>query len=181
MHNGLIAVIVVVVVVAAAAVAWFYYQKQRSARLRARFGPEYQRVVQESGSRVRAERELERREKRVERMHIRSLTPEERERFAVAWRQDQAHFVDDPQEAVIEADRLVAEVMKTRGYPVANLDMRLEDISVDHPNLVRNYMAAREIVSRQQRGEASTEDLRQALVYFRALFDDLLDVQGVTR
>ena len=131
--------------------------------------------------RSRAERELESREKRVERLHIRALDPRDRERFAEAWREDQKRFVDDPKGAVMEADRLVTEVMKARGYPVADFDERVDYISVDHPRVVENYRAARVIVDRHKRGEAGTEDLRQALIYYRALFDELLELAEVRR
>jgi hypothetical protein len=137
--------------------------------------------VNELGNRTKAERDLERREKRVERLHIRSLPPASRDRFAEAWREDQARFVDDPAGAVVEADRLVGDVMHERGYPVADFDQRVDDISVDHPHLVQNYRAAREIVLRHKRGQASTEDLRRALVHYRALFDELLEAQEERR
>jgi hypothetical protein len=174
-------ILIAVVIVLCAIVAWLLISRQRSRRLRSRFGPEYQRTVNELGSRSKAERDLERREKHVQRLNIRPLAPAARDRFAEAWREDQARFVDDPKGAVIEADRLVAEVMRERGYPVADFEQRVDDISVDHPHLVQNYRAAREIVVRHKRGEASTEDLRQALVYYRALFDELLEVQEVKR
>ena len=120
---------------------------------------------------------LEQREKRVEQLHIRPLTREEGRRFAEAWRADQARFVDDPKAAVIEADRLVGEVMQARGYPVSDFEQRAADISVHHPHVVENYRAAHEVAVRAKRGEASTESLRQALVYYRKLFEDLLEVE----
>src|SRR5204863_4139768 len=111
------------------------------------------------GNRRRAEQELERREHRVERLNIHPLAGPDHDRFVAAWRADQARFVDDPAGAVTEADRLVQEVMKTRGYPVADFDQRVEDISVDHPHLVQNYRSARELADRHRRGEAGTEEL----------------------
>jgi len=162
-------------------VAWLLLDRRRSLRLRSRFGPEYERTVRESGDRRRAENELERREKRVERLHVHPLSMRDRDRFVAEWRADQARFVDDPAGAVTEADRLVQEVMKLRGYPVADFDQRVEDISVDHPHLVENYRAARDLAERHRRGQASTEDLRKALVYYRGLFDELLEVQEVSR
>ena len=174
--------LIIAVVVLAAVVVWLVLDRQRSRRLRSRFGPEYERTVRESGDRRRAEQDLERREKRVERLHIQPLPMRDRERFLAAWRADQAKFVDDPAGAVTDADQLVQEVMRARGYPVADFDQRVEDISVDHPHLVQNYRAAREVVMRHRRGEASTEDLRKALVYYRGLFDELLETpQEVTR
>jgi hypothetical protein len=173
--------LIVAVIILVAAVAWLLLDRRRSLRLRSRFGPEYERTVRESGDRRRAENELERREKRVERLHVHPLSMGDRDRFVAEWRDDQARFVDDPAGAVTEADRLVQEVMKLRGYPVADFDQRVEDISVDHPHLVENYRAARELAARHRRGEASTEDLRKALVYYRGLFDELLEVQEVSR
>ena len=175
-------VLIAIIVVLCAAVAWLLMARQRSMRLRSKFGPEYQRTVSEFGDRTKAERDLERREKRVERLNVRPLPPATRERYVQEWKQDQARFVDDPKGAVLEADRLVANVMRERGYPVSDFEQRVDDISVDHPHVVRNYRAAREIVMRQERRQASTEDLRKALVYYRALFDELLQTpQEVVR
>jgi hypothetical protein len=174
-------ILIAAVVVLGAIAAWLLISRQRSKHLRSRFGPEYQYTVSEFGNRNKAERDLERREKRVQRLNIRALPPATRDRFMQAWRLDQARFVDDPKGAVMEADRLVAEVMKERGYPVADFEQRVDDVSVDHPNVVQNYRAAREIVLRDSRGEANTEDLRRALVYYRALFDELLAAQEVNQ
>jgi hypothetical protein len=173
--------LIVIGVVLAAVGVWLVLSRRRSSHLRSRFGPEYERALSESGDRGRAERELERREKRVERLHIHALDPRDRNKFVAAWRKDQARFVDDPAGAVTEADRLVQEVMTTRGYPTADFDRRVEDISVDHPHLVKNYRAARELAERNRRGDADTEELRKALVYYRALFEDLLEEQGVSK
>ena len=174
-------VVIIAVLIGAAVAVWFYMNERRSRRLRSRFGPEYDRALREHHDRTRAERELERREKRVERLDIRPLPAAERERFIEAWRADQARFVDDPRGAVVEADRLVAEVMRARGYPVGNFEQRAADVSVDHPRVVQNYRAAREIVARHERGEAGTEDLRKAMVFFRLLFDELLELQEARR
>jgi len=168
---GLIAAVVVLVAVA----AWVYTQRRKSEQLRGRYGPEYDRLVREQGDRRRAEAVLEKREKRVEHLDIRPLSPEDRARFAEAWRSDQARFVDDPKAAVTEADRLVADVMQARGYPVGDIEQRAADISVEHPRVVENYRAAHAIALRHKRGEASTEDLRQAMVYYRALIAELLE------
>ena len=168
----LIAVVVGVLVLAIA--VWMFMQKRRTDELRRRYGPEYDRLIREKGDRRRAEAILEQREKRVEQLAIRSLTADERARFAEAWRSDQARFVDDPSTAVAEADRLVADLMMARGYPVGDFEQRAADISVDHPKVVENYRIAHDIALREQRGEASTEDLRKAMVHYRALFDDLL-------
>ena len=179
--NTLAIILIAVVVVLAAIVAWLLISRQRSKHLRSKFGPEYQRTLSEFGDRTKAERDLERREKRIESLNIRSLPPATRDRFMQAWHQDQARFVDDPKGAVVEADRLVAEVMKERGYPVVDFEQRADDVSVHHPELVQNYRAAREIVLRHNRGSANTEDMRRAMVYYRALFDELLAVQEVSQ
>jgi hypothetical protein len=168
----LIAVIVALLVLAVG--AWLFMQKRRTDELRRRFGPEYDRLVREEGDRRRAEAALEQREKRVEQLAIRPLPADERARFAEAWRSDQARFVDDPKGAVVEADRLVADLMMARGYPVGDFEQRAADISVAHPRVVENYRIAHDIAVRERRGEANTEDLRKALVHYRALFDDLL-------
>ena len=128
-----------------------------------------------SGDRGKAEAELARRAERVKALHIRPLEPAQRARFADAWRADQARFVDDPTQAVAEADRLVGELMQARGYPVGDFEQRAADVSVDHPHVVENYRTAHDIAVRQARGEADTEALRKAMVHYRALFDDLLD------
>ena len=174
-------VAIVAIIVAIALGVLLLMTRKRSDHLRSRFGPEYERTVRQSGNRQRAERELERREKRVEQLHIHPLSPRHRDEFANAWRKDQARFVDDPGGAVTEADRLVQEVMRARGYPVADFERRVEDVSVGHPHLVQNYRAAREVAERNRRGEANTEELRKALVYYRALFEELLEGQEVMR
>ena len=170
-------VVIAVVVVAVLALAFWYSQRQRSGELRERFGPEYERQVRAAGGRRQAEEELARRAERVEHLQIRPLDPRERDRFRGAWQDVQARFVDDPQVAITEADRLVTEVMQQRGYPMADLEQRAADISVDHPHVVENYRAAYAIVRRSERGEADTEALRQAMVHYRALFQDLLETE----
>jgi hypothetical protein len=166
--------IVGVVVVALIAVAWWFTQRQRRAHLRERFGPEYDRTVQTVGTTGKAEALLEEREKRVASYRIRDLAEPDRARFSEAWRRVQAKFVDDPAAAVTEADTLVNELMTTRGYPMSDFDRRIEDLTVEHGNVVHHYRAAREIAGRHVRGQASTEELRQALVHYRELFADLL-------
>lgn len=175
-----IVVIVVVVVVIAAAVGWFAYKRERSHKLFARFGPEYDRAVERYGSRTRAEDELLARQHRMEKVHVRRLSEEDRERFAAEWQHAQSDFVDDPVKAIREADRLVSEVMRARGYPVSGFERQAEDLSVDHPLVIKNYRLAHELALRQEAGEATTEDLRQALVHYRDLFDELLEVDAVS-
>ena len=166
--------VAVVAVILIAFVAWLAYGANQSKRLRQRFGPEYDAVLQRTGSKAKAEAELRSRQKRVERFEIVPLAPAEVARFSQAWTRLQSSFVDDPKGVLIEADRLVRDLLAKRGYPVADFELRAADISVDHPVVVNNYRAAQRIVSLDQRGEASTEDLRKAVVHFRALFDELL-------
>ena len=170
--------VAVVAVLAIAAAAWIFMQKRRTERLRSRFGPEYERVVGTGEDRRRAESVLEERQKRVEELDIQSLSLEERRRFAQAWTREQARFVDDPKGAVAEADRLIGEVMKTLGYSVGDFEQRAADISVDHPMVVENYRSAHQIAIRDRRGEAGTEDLRKAMVHYRALFEELLETRA---
>jgi len=176
MDTTTVIILAVVVVVIVGAVAWMMMQR-RSEDLRKRFGPEYDRVISERGDARKAESELAARQKRVDRFDIRPLESTERDQFIDAWRATQARFVDAPAEAINDADRLVSEVMQARGYPVGDFDQRAADVSVDHPIVVENYRAARAIVAANQRGEASTEDLRQAIVHYRALFEDLLETR----
>ena len=175
----IILIIAVVVVLAIAAAIWMYMQRRRTQQLRSRFGPEYQRVVETDGDRRRAESVLEERQKRIERLDIRPLSNEDRQRFSNAWTQQQARFVDDPAGAVEEADRLIGKVMKTRGYPVGDFEQRSADISVDHPIVVENYRIAHEIALRGRRSEVGTEDLRKAMVHYRTLFEELLENRAV--
>jgi len=163
----------VIVVVAIAAVA--IWQVQKSRRLQHRFGAEYERTVEDAGSRRRAEAELAAREKRVKAMEIRPLGRQDQARFVDAWRRVQADFVDNPKRAVTAADRLLGDVMATRGYPVEDFEQRSQDLSVDHPEVVENYRTAHEIALAHERGRAGTEDLRQAMIHFRALFEDLVE------
>jgi hypothetical protein len=167
-------IVLIVVAVVVAAGAWMYLQRRRTEGLREQFGPEYDHAVTESGGRGRAESELQARAERVEQLNIQPLSGEDRARFSESWRSVQAQFVDDPAGAVGQADRLVADVMQTRGYPVGDFEQRASDISVDHPHVVENYRAAHAIALRNERGEASTEDLRQSMVHYRSLFEDLL-------
>jgi len=164
----------VAVVVAMAVAGWFVWMRRRSERLRERFGPEYERTVHEVGDVRKAEASLAARAKRVEAFHLRPLSPDEADRYSAAWQRVQSQFVDDPGRAISEADKLVGEVMTARGYPVGEFDQRVEDVSVDHPEVVMNYRAAREIAIQHGQGRANTEDLRQAMVHYRALFRDLL-------
>jgi len=156
---------------------WFFYKKKQSHRLQERFGPEYGRTVDELGGRTKAESELKAREKRVERLDILPLTPAEAARFSQDWNALQGRFVDNPKSAVVQADQLVRELMLKRGYPMGDFERRAADISVDHPAVVDHYRAAQAIAVRDKRGEANTEELRKAVVHYRDLFDELLEVR----
>ncbi len=163
---------------ALAIVALMVLERQRSMKLREHFGPEYEHVVNEYGDKRRAEAELAARAKRVKQLDIHPLTPAERDRFASAWQSAQSRFVDEPARAIDDANRLVKEVMAERGYPAGDFEQRAADISVDHPDVVTNYRAARDLAvttPNKTNGEASTEDLRQAMVHYRTLFEDLLE------
>jgi hypothetical protein len=167
--------IVIVVLVALVLIgAWVQSGRSRREKLQSRFGPEYDRAIEEAGSRKEAERELAAREKRVQAFDMRTLTPDEQHEFSQRWRAAQARFVDDPAQAIADANGLVDEVMRARGYPMGDFEQRAADLSVDHADVVSNYRAARELVVKNELKLASTEDLRQAMVHFRSLFDDLL-------
>jgi hypothetical protein len=156
-------------------VGFLVHRRRRSERLRTRFGgAEYARAVQQDGNRRDAEARLEERTKRVEQFHVRPLATGDRTRFVESWRGIQSRFVDGPAGAVTEADLLLGDVLSTRGYPVSNFEQRAADISVDHPVALENYRNAHEIALRQVRGQASTEELRQAMVHYRTLFEELV-------
>jgi hypothetical protein len=168
----------VLIVALIAVVAWATAQRRRkeSLRLQQRFGPEYVRLVNELG-RSKAEAELATREKRVAALTLNALPAADAARFRDAWVAIQARFVDDPKTSVVEADHLVYDLMAKRGYPMGDFERRAADISVDHPAVVSNYRAARAIALRDERGEASTEELRKAVVHYRALFQELLEAR----
>jgi hypothetical protein len=149
-------------------------QQSRTRRLKERFGPEYERVLSETGSRWTAEAKLEQRHKRVEQLHIRQLSTNERAQFQEGWREVQAYFVDDPSRALTEADRLIGEVMAAEGYPMREFEERAADISVEHPVVIQNYREGHSIATRNVEAEASTEELRKAMIHYRTLFEELL-------
>ena len=169
-------VVGLVVVLVAGVTAFLWHRKRRTERLRTQFGgAEYARAVEKGGTRRHGEAGLEERAQRVEGFHVRPLAASDRAHFVESWRGVQARFVDGPAGAVTEADHLLRDVMSTRGYPVSDFEQRAADISVDHPMVLENYRAAHEIALRQTRGQASTEDLRQAMVHYRTLFDELVN------
>lgn len=169
----IVAIVAVILIVAAVIVVAL--QKSRTARLRKKFGEtEYERAVAERGDRSRAEAHLQQRTKRVESFQLRTLSAADRARFEEAWAKVQARFVDGPAAAVTEADQLLGDVMATRGYPMGDFETRAADISVDHPEVTQNYRAAHEIALRHLKAQATTEDLRRAMIHYRALFADLV-------
>jgi hypothetical protein len=165
----------VVVVAALVAIAvWLLMRRRKTAALRARFGPEYDRLLQTTKTPSEAERELLERQRRVQSFSLRPLSRDEADQYAQSWRTVQARFVDEPSTAVNEADRLIEDVMRARGYPVEDTAHRLDDLSVEHAAVVNHYRSGRDVIVRHGRGEAGTEDLRKAMVHFRALFDELV-------
>lgn len=168
-----------VIVLAVAVVGWLAWQAQRTQRLRTRYAGEYDRTVSELGVR-RGEAELVQRQERVRQLDLRPLSAAESDRFVTGWRRVQEQFVDDPEGAVTRGDALVDEVMRARGYPLSSFDRQVADLSVNHPRVVQNYRDARDIAISHRRGAASTEDLRQAMVLYREMFEDLLEVTPVS-
>ena len=182
-NNDTIWVIVALVaaaIVIVAAIGMRRRARMRSTALHQRFGPEYDRAVEELGSLARAERELAARARRVEHIHFRDLTAADRARFAANWTQIQTQFVDDPARAVASANDLIKEVMRARGYAADDYEQRVADLSVDHGPVVQHYRAARALSESARNGQVNTEDLRQAVVHYRALFADLLQESGPT-
>jgi FtsZ-interacting cell division protein ZipA len=171
-------VIAVVVAVVVVAVLWSALRSRRTRSLQDRFGREYDRAVDKAGGRREAEHELTEREKRHQELELRPLSQDARERYLRQWQATQGRFVDDPKGAVSDADDLVQRVMRDRGYPVEDFEQRAADISVEHPELVERYRTADGIARASERGEASTEDLRHSVRHYRALFVELLELQG---
>jgi hypothetical protein len=174
MSSTAIIVLIIVVLVVIAAIV-FGVRAARRKKLQSTFGPEYDRVVADTGSRTEAEKELRERERRHAELELKELSPESKAKYSAAWEEVQIQFVDDPGQAVGTADDLVTRLTAERGYPTdGSLDDRLADLSVEHANTLQHYRDAHEISTRNASGTASTEDLRQALVHYRALFADLL-------
>jgi hypothetical protein len=165
--------IIVAAVVVVAIIAWSVARNRRTKGLRDQFGPEYDRTMEQTDSRREAEAELAGRRERREELDIRPLTPAARDRYASTWATVQSRFVDEPVTSLREADRVVADLMRERGYPMDDFEQRAADVSVDHPNVVAHYRAAHEISSKS---DSSTEDMRQGMIHYRALFEELLEV-----
>lgn len=176
----IVIVLVAALIVLGAIAAWT--QQRKRSQLQERFGSEYDRTVSEHGERRAAEKELAERERKRDQLDIVPLPPEAQKEYSASWQQVQGRFVDDPADAVSDADRLVTDVMRDRGYPIDDFDQRADDISVDHPDLVQNYRAAHAVYVKASDGNggASTEDLRQGFVHYRALFTELLETREPT-
>jgi len=174
-----IVVVVVLMVIAGALLAPVFAHRKRSAKYQDKFGAEYDRTVESTGSEKKAQAELGERQKHVDSLNIRPLSSNERERYLAEWKAVQTKFVDQPGEATVEADHLIMEVMNVRAYPVSNFEERAADISVSYPTLVSNYRAARAIAIKNEQHQANTEELRQAFIYYRSLFDELLKPETI--
>ena len=178
-EEAIVAIIVIAaVLLLLAGLAWWAATRRRRARLQDRFGPEYERTVSDADNKREAEAELRERMRRREELDIRPLPEPARARYSDRWSVVQERFVDAPVAAVEEADHLVTEVMRERGYPVDDFDQRAADVSVDHPDVVEHYRAGRQVAERSRTGDADTEELREAFVHYRALFEALLDERG---
>jgi hypothetical protein len=175
----MIVTVVLVLVIIGAILGLVFSRRRRSERLQDQFGPEYDHTVQVMGDEKKAQTELDERQKHVEALDIRPLSASERERYLTDWTAVQSKFVDEPGQAIVAADRLITEVMQSRAYPVSDFEQRAADISVKYPALVSNYRAAREIAIKNEQHQADTEELRQAMIYYRSLFEELLETETV--
>ena len=171
--------VVLVIVIIGAILAPIFARRRRSQRLHDQFGPEYEHTVQTMGGKNKAHAELDERMKHVKTLDIRPLSAIERERYLADWAAVQSKFVDEPGKAIVDADRLIMEVMQIRAYPVSDFEQRAADVSVSYPTLVTNYRAAREIAIKNEQHQANTEELRQAMIYYRSLFTELLGPEAV--
>jgi hypothetical protein len=171
----IIIAVVLVLVIVGAILGLVFSRRNRSERLHDLFGTEYDHTVQTLGDEKKAQTELEERQKHVGSLDIHPLSVEERERYMAEWTAVQSRFVDEPGQAIVDADRLIMEVMQLRAYPVSDFEQRAADVSVSYPALVSNYRAARQIALKNEQRQANTEELRHAVIYYRSLFDELLD------
>jgi len=167
-------VVVLVLVIVGLGLGLFFTRRKGTKQLKEQFGPEYDLMVDALGDKKKAQTELKERQKHVEALDIRPLSTVEHGRYLVDWATVQSKFVDEPGQAIVDADRLIMEVMQMRAYPVSDFEQRAADISVSYPALVSNYRAARAIALKNQEHLADTEELRQAMIYYRSLFDELL-------
>jgi hypothetical protein len=174
----LVMIVILVLVIIGVILGTVFARRRRSEQLHDHFGPEYDRTVQIMGDEKKAQIDLDERQKHVEALDIRSLSAGERERYLADWAAVQSKFVDEPGQAIVDADHLIIEVMQTRAYPVSDFEQRAADISVNYPALVSNYRAAREIAIKNEQHQANTEELRQAMIYYRSLFEELLRTEA---
>jgi hypothetical protein len=175
----LVIAVVAILLIVGVILAVVSASRQRTKKFQNKFGPEYDRTVQSAGNEKKARAELVERQKHVDSLNVRPLSAGERERYLAEWTGVQAKFVDQPGQATVEADHLIMEVMKVRAYPVSDFEQRAADISVNYPELVTNYRAARVIALKNEQHQADTEELRQAFIYYRSLFDELLKTEEV--
>lgn len=169
-----IVVVVVILLVIVGIAAMVIARTRRTKRLQEQFGPEYERVINEVGDESQAERELEERIAHVKALDIRPLSVEQVNHYALEWQETQRQFVDEPLKALQKADRLIREVMKAKGYPVEDFEQRVADISVNYPELVTDYRGMHRIAIRDTKEEVTTEEMRQAMIHGRALFENLM-------
>lgn len=180
MNTTYIIIAVVLGLMIMGAILWpIFTRRKRTERLHDHFGPEYDHTVQTLGDEKKAQTELEERQKHVEALDIHPLSVEEHDRYVAEWTAVQSRFVDEPGQAIVDADRLIMEVMQTRAYPVSDFEQRAADVSVSYPALVSNYRAARVIALKNEQHQADTEELRQAMIYYRSLFEELLETEAV--
>jgi hypothetical protein len=169
--------VVLALVVVAAILAPIFANRKRSKRLQDKYGTEYDHTLQVTGDKKKALVELEERQKHVEALNIHPLSTSECDRYLAEWTAVQSKFVDEPGQAIVDADRLIMEVMQMRAYPVSDFEQRAADVSVSYPALVGNYRAARVIAIKNQNHMADTDELRQAMIYYRSLFNELLETR----
>lgn len=175
----LIVAVVLVVLVAGVILGPIFANRQHSKKLQGQFGTEYDHTVEVLGDKKKAHAELDERQKHVASLDIHPLSAKDRDCYTADWTAVQSRFVDEPGQAIVDADRLIVEVMQLRAYPISDFEQRTADISVNYPELVSNYRAARTIALKNEQHEANTEELRQAMIYYRSLFDELLETEAV--
>ena len=175
----MIIAVVLIVLITGAILAPIFSRRKRSERLQGKFGSEYDHTVKTLGDEKKAHTELEGRQKHVASLNIHPLSAKEGERYVADWIAVQSKFVDDPGQAIIDADRLIMEVMQLRAYPLSDFEQRAADVSVNYPELVSSYRAARAIAIKNEQQQANTEELRQAMIYYRSLFEELLEIEPV--
>jgi uncharacterized protein YneF (UPF0154 family) len=179
-NTYIIIIVVLVLVILGLILGSIFSRRQRSKRYSAKFGPDYDHTVKTMGNEKKAQTEMDERQKHVDTLNIRSLSLSEREKYLAEWKAVQVKFIDQPGPATVEADHLIMEVMQLRNYPVSDFDQRAADISINYPELVSNYRLARAIAIKNEQHQADTEELRQALVHYRALFNELLVTEQVS-